>query len=150
MISIFNSNKNSHNISVEEFNELKYAIAASYGSNFYEAYCEYAEKLTNFNVVSMIDTMKKLMDAVNSNLKAFNYDLTIVEFLTSNKTYTLDSKACTVIANKIAKTEIGNKEYTNLPTFYKFFKRAGDKNLTVTWMWLSDHVKYLEDQMRGK
>lgn len=147
MITIICSNGNSHNITLEKFNELRSLVAASYGEDFYDIYMEYMSKVNNFNVVSMIGIMNKLMDAVNDNLEAFDYDLTMVEFLTSTRTYTLDGKYCDIVANAIEKTELGNEEKVNLPTLYKFFKRAGNRNFNITWKTLSDSIKELEKSM---
>ncbi len=147
MITITCSNGNSHNMTFEKFNELRLLVAASYGEDFYDTYVEYMNKLDNFNAVSMIGIMNKLMDTVNDNLEAFDYDLTMVEFLTSTKTYTLEGKYCDIIAKAIEKTELGNEEKVNLPTLYKFFKRAGNRNLSITWKTLSDSIKELEKSM---
>lgn len=148
MITLYNSKGNGHNYSDEEFNELRKVIASKYGDEFFEAYNNYMDKIDDFNVVSMTDAMHNVMEAVNNNLALFDYDLSIVEFLTSNKTYTLESKDCIIIAEKIKGTEIGEKEKTNLPTLYKFFKRAGDRNLTITWMPIHEYISQLEDELK--
>lgn len=147
MITLTCSNGNTHNFTKEEFNDLRKLIASKYSEDFFEAYNKYMEKIDNFNVVTMTDAMHKVMEAVNDCLVLFDYDLSIVEFLTSNRTYTLESKDCTIIAEKIKGTEIGEREKVNLPTLYKFFKRAGDRNLTITWMPIHDHVVQLENEL---
>ena len=147
MITLTCSNGNTHNFTMNEFNELRKLIASKYGDEFLEAYSKYMEKIDNFNVVNMTDAMHNVMEAVNNNLMLFNYDLSIVEFLTSNRTYTLQSKDCLDIANKIQGTEIGEKEVVNLPTLYKYFKRAGDRGLTITWMPIGDHIVELQKKL---
>lgn len=149
MITLTCSNGNTHDFTMNEFNELRKLIASKYGDEFYDAYLKYMEKIDNFNVVNMTDAMHNVMEAVNDNLMLFNYDLSIVEFLTSNRTYTLESKDCAVIASKIQGTEIGEKEVVNLPTLYKYFKRAGDRGLTITWKMLHDKIIEMEKELRG-
>ena len=150
MIAIFSSNGNEHTISDEEFKELRFTIADKYGKEFYTAYKKYYEKIDDFNVITMSDAMHNVIKAVNDNLELFNFDLNIVEFLTSNRTYTLDSKHCGEVAEKIVNTEIGNREKTNLPTFYIFFRHAADKKLTITWMSANDRIKHLETEYYNK
>lgn len=150
MIVIFSSNGNEYTISDEEFKKIRFTLASKYGKEFYIAYKKYYEKIDDFNVITMSDAMHKVIEAFNNNLELFNFDLTIVEFLTSNRTYTLDSKHCGEVAKKIANTEISDKEKTNLPTFYSFFKRAADKKLTITWMYASDRIKRLEADYYNK
>lgn len=150
IIEISCSNGNTHNISIEKFNELRSLVAAAYGEDFYNVYMEYMSKVDSFNVVSIIGTMNKLMEVVNDNLEAFDYDLAVVEFLTSNRTYTLEGKCCDSVARAIEKTDLGNEEIVNLPTFYKFFKRAGNRNLTITWKPLSDAIKEAEQMYYNK
>lgn len=128
---IYNSNYNRHNIYEDDINEIKFVIAEKYGTEFFEAFKEYYKHAPNVNVVDIIDSANKLMEIARNN-EELSANLGVVAFLTATIEYTADSKTCGEIAKKLAGTKIGEKEIVNLPTYYKFFKRAFDRNLTVT------------------
>lgn len=118
-----------HTIDASVFNEMKSDIAYAYGEAFYNAYTKYQKQSEeNHNAVNLYDTITTLLFVA----KNVNVDDAIVAFLTATDHITLDGKACTEIANRLSKSKVANTEKTNLPTYYKFFKRAGNRNETIT------------------
>ena len=130
MIVIYSSNGNTHNIYNKEFDELRIDIAQYYGQEFCNAYKEYINVMHNFNINTISSVLDKLKEAsINASINNQH----LLEFLTSNARYELDSDTCHDIAVALEHSVIGNTLVSNLPTWYKFFDKAYNKNLTVTF-----------------
>ena len=145
-------NKEYH-FSSEDTKDLCFAIAENMDEDFFKVFKEFY-KLKEQNEEETINTYDYIINSYNCIMKmneiAFEKSLNskIIEFITSNNYYNLDYETCGEIKSLIAKTEIGNKEMTNLPTLYKFFKRFYDKQYSMTRLSSDKHFELLREYCR--
>ena len=130
MIVIYSSNGNTHNLDYDEFDKIRIAIAQHYGQEFCDAYKEYVNVMHNFNINTISSALDKLKEA---SIKASISNQHLLEFLTSNANYEVDSDTCHDISVALEHSVIGNAPVSNLPTWSKFFGKAYTKKLTITF-----------------
>lgn len=122
-----NSNKNQHNFDDQWFEDLRVEVARNINPELGLLVKTYLKLVKSFNPMEMITLMNSLVDEA----KKQEISNELVNFLTCNASVEVDPVTCGQIADLIKDSKIGNEEKINLPTPYKFFKRASARNYTV-------------------
>ena len=122
-----NSNKNKHNFEDQWFDELRVEVARNINPDFGVLVEKYLKLVKSFNPIEMVTLMNSLIDEA----KKQEISNELMNFLTCNASVEVDPVTCGQIADLIKDSKIGNEEKINLPTPYKFFKRASARNYTV-------------------
>lgn len=122
-----NSNKNQHNFDDQWFDDLRVEVARNINPEFGLLVKTYLILVKSFNPMEMVSLMNSLV----YEAKKQGISNELVNFLTCNASVEVDPVTCGQIADLIKDSKIGNEEKINLPTPYKFFKRASARNYTV-------------------
>ena len=122
-----NSNKNQHHFDNQWFEDLRVEVARNINPEFGVLVEKYLNLVKSFNPLEMVTLMTSLVDEA----KKQGISNELVNFLTCNASVEVDPVTCGQIADLIKDSKIGNDEKINLPTPYKFFKRASARNYTV-------------------
>lgn len=122
-----NSNKNQHNFDNQWFEDLSVEVARNINPEFGVLVEKYLKLVKSFNPMEMVTLMTSLVDEA----KKQGISNELVNFLTCNASVEVDPVTCGQIADLIKDSKIGNDEKINLPTPYKFFKRASARKYTV-------------------
>lgn len=122
-----NSNKNQHNFDDQWFDDLRVEVARNINPEFGLLVKTYLILVKSFNPMEMVTLMNSLVDEA----KKQGISNELMNFLTCNASVEVDPVTCGQIADLIKDSQIGNEEKINLPTPYKFFKRASTRNYTV-------------------
>lgn len=122
-----NSNKNQHNFDNQWFEDLRVEVARNINPEFGVLVEKYLNLVKSFNPLEMVTLMTSLVDEA----KKQGISNELVNFLTCNASVEVDPVTCGQIADLIKDSKIGNDEKINLPTPYKFFKRASARKYTV-------------------